>query len=272
MSIQPFLRKLRISFTLSDPAKQIREVHISEIGKEDNQKNKISKYLSDRAPLYYRNIEDIINSLQDGFLLSTVVETLEKLPTSKHFQSSHFGEIVASIFLEDILGLKSLYNKLSHNTTENQNAFKMDVLCYDPNSDPIEFTFCEVKSSPKSADEGLPAGHDKSCYADVFNSLRKYSESDQKFDLTSIKDRLNSMDPKDKERIRVALKPYQHRVIRYIGISVIDHSTYDDDEVEVLAKRKSNKDFNAEIICMESYKEVSVEVYSILEAFKNSAT
>lgn len=270
MSLKSFLRKSRIAFNSADKTKQIRAVYVSEAASSDAEKNQLSKYIADKAPLYYRNLEDIIKSLKDGFFTTTIYETLQKLPTSEHFQSSHFGEIVSSIFLEDILNLKRLYSKLALNTTENQNAYKMDIICYDPSSDPIKFVFCEVKSSPKSKEDGLPAGHDKSCYADIFNSLRTYSESDKKFDLTAIKDKLNGVEEEERKRIKSALMPYQQIVVGYIGVSVIDHNTYDESEVEILAKRKSVKDFNAEIICVESYKTVSLEVFKRLEELKNN--
>ena len=128
--------------------------------------------------------------------------------------------------------------------------------------------FCEVKSSPKDSNEGLPPGHDKSCYADIFNSLREYEDDDKKFDLTAIKDNLYIIDPAERELVRASLKPYANKKVGYIGIAIIDHSTYDVNEVPILASRKANKDFNIELLCVESYKEVSSEAYKILEKYK----
>lgn len=272
MSIQSFLRQTRVQFSTSDPTAQLRLVLISELLKKNGNDIQLSKYLADRAPLYYRNVEDVINSLSDGFMLSTLVETLSKLPTSDRFQSSHFGEIVASVFLEDVLGYKRLYSKLSHNTSENQNAFKMDVVSYVPGSDPVEFIFSEVKSSPKSSSDGLPPNHDKSCFADVFNSLRDYSESDLKFDLTLIKDNLNVASEADRSNIKKALRPYSNqKVVGYIGMLIIDQSTLDPNETEILGTRKSNKNFSAELICVEEYKVVSLDMYELLNKIKESA-
>ena len=228
----------------------------------------LSYYVADKTPLYYREFDKVVESLKDGFMLTTFKETLDKLPTSEHFRSSHFGEIAASLFVEEVIGLTKLYCKLSLNTSEHQHGYKMDLVCYVPGSDPVEFVFCEVKSSPKDATDGLPANHHQSCYADIFNSLREYEEGDKKFDLTLIKDHLSIIDQAEKERVRNALIPYTIKKVSYIGIAVIDHSTFDESEVPVLATRKSGKEFNVELLCVESYKEVAAEVYAILEGFK----
>lgn len=267
MSLTIFVRESRTRFTVNPPKQEVRVVSISQIQKE-NDPHKLAEFVADRAPLYYREFDNIVESLKSGYFLSTIRETLKKLPASDHFKSSHFGEILASIFVEDVIGLKKLYCKLSLNTTENQHGYKMDLLCYVPGSDPVDFIFCEVKSSPKSAGDGMPPGHDKSCYADIFNSLREYNEGDKQFDLTILKDNLEIMDEAERERVKASLLPYGLRTVGYIGIAVIDDSTYTVDEIPVLATRKSNKKFDVELLCVESYTDVSVEVYSILERYK----
>lgn len=270
MSIIRFISKARIEFKLDDPASQLRNIRVTDINKVDSNGHEFSQFVADRAPTYYRDIKDIIDSLRDKYFLTTIAETLAKIPDSEHFQSSHFGEIVSSIFLEDGIEWPRLYSKLSQNTTENQNAYKMDILCYDPKTDPVEFIFCEVKSSPKHANDGMPPEHHKSCYADIFNSLKKYDNDDLKFDLTAIKDRLQLLDEDERNKVRNALKPYGDRSIKYLGIAIIDHSTYLDDEVGVLAKRKSIKEFDAELICIEAYKDIANETYERLNALKSS--
>lgn len=225
----------------------------------------LDKYISDRAPLFYRRLSSIIKDMQAGYFLSAINNTLAKLPTSKSFQISHFGEIVAAIFAEEVLGLRRLYSKLTLLSAENANAYKMDLVYYDPSADPIELVFGEVKCSPKSAKEGLPAKHDDSCFADIFASMNKYSDSDKEFDLTAVRDHLNEIPDPDRQRVREALKPYSEAPVRYAAFAIIDVSTYSETEAQVLRTRKNYKAFDVDIVCLESYAPVAENVYGSLK-------
>jgi hypothetical protein len=145
---------------------------------------RLASYVADRAPLFYRKLEQIVADLHAGYFLTAFRDTLAKLPTAQSFKESHFAEILAGLFAEDVHGLYRLYSKLSLLTAENANAYKMDLLFCDPATDPVTFLFAEVKSSCKSAADGLPAGHDKSCFADLFATFKKYDDADLGFDLT----------------------------------------------------------------------------------------
>jgi len=201
----------------------------------------------------------------DGYFKTAIKATLAKLPTSPSFQESHFGEIVAGIFAEDVLGLRRLYSKLSLLGAENANAYKMDLVMYDPSVDPIRFVFSEVKCSPKSEADGLPSGHDKSCFADLFRSMNKYSESDRRFDLTAARDNLGNIPSADRERVRQALKPYSLTTVAYAGFVVIDTATYCRDEAEVLRRQTNPKQFDVDLICLETFSVVAGNVYGSLQ-------
>lgn len=265
--INQFVRVSRVQF---EYAKELlRVIHVSEVIKQVN-KNKIVDYIADKAPLFYRNPDKIAESFGDGFFLTAIKETLAKLPTAENFQSSHFGEIAACIFAEEVIGLKKIYSKLSLNTSENQNALKMDLLFYKPNTSPIEFYFGEVKSSPKDAEDGLPADHHLSCYSSLFNSLRTYTDEDLAFDLAAIKDNLDNLPSKDREEIRKALMPYApSKKINFIGFAIIDLSTKNETEIPVLGTRKNPKHFEVDLICLESYKEISKEVFNKFKKLKD---
>ncbi|MCY0870878.1 MAG: SAVED domain-containing protein [Firmicutes bacterium] len=260
-----FAKTTRANLTFQGPA--VRIVHLSEIMKQANG-DSLDKYIADKAPLFYRDIKYIYSSMEDGYFLSAIKETLSKLPTSKSFQESHFGEITTGIFAEEIMGLRKLYSKLSLLSAENSNAYKMDLVMYDPNSDPIEFVFGEVKSSPKTRLQGFPVGHDKSCFADIFNSLNHYARSDLDFDLTAAKDHIDSLPSEERTRVRNALKPYSNSVVKYAGFAIIDSSTRHDSEMSLLATRKNKKDFEVDVICVEAFPEVAESVYKRLEGLK----
>lgn len=268
--IHNFLKVTRAKVTRQD--KHVRIVYISEIIREKNGQ-KLEAYLAERIPFYYRDLNKIKESLGSGYFVNAIKETLAKLPTSESFIESHCGEIAAGIFAEEVLGLKKIYSKLTGLTAENANAFKMDLLLYKPESNPIEFVFGEVKSSHKTAASGFPAGHDKSCYADIFNSLREYTEADVNFDLTTLKDNLDRFEPvAERERLREALKPYGAKKISYTGFAIIDSSTRHDDEVSVLAKRKSEKNFDVDLLCVEGFPDVAAKAYNTLAEIRGKCS
>lgn len=242
----------------------VRIVYQSEFLRNANGMS-IDQYVADRAPLFYRRVEDILRDLQAGFFVTAMKSTLAKLPTSASFQESHFGEIVAGLFAEDVLGLRRLYSKLSLLSAENANAYKMDLVMYDPSSKPLRFVFGEVKCSPKHSADCTPVGHDASCYADIFNSMNKYSNEDCAFDLSAARDRLDGLMPEERETVRQALLPYSGAQVAYAGFAVIDTTTYDKDEAQVLRTRKNNKQFEVDLICLESFSNIADCVYSGLK-------
>lgn len=233
----------------------VRYVYKSEVARS-GEAFTLDEYIAERAPLFYRSAEAVIRDIRDGNFRTAFSTTLSRLPTSKTFRESHFGEVVAGVFAEEVLGLPKIYSKLSLLTAENANPYKMDLLLYDPSSDPITFILGEVKSSPKSNPDS-PAGHDQSCFADLFASMKKYSGSDAHFDLTAARDHMSDVPERDRERVRAALKPYSGAQVEYAGFVVIDQSTYDHDEAQVLRTRKSEKRFSVDMVCIESYSEVA---------------
>lgn len=249
----------------------MRLVYVSDVGK-DAEDERLSNYIADKTPLFYRELPKVLESFGDGHFVSTIKETLSRLPTSESFRSSHFAEITTSIFAEEVMGLKKIYSKLSLLTAENANAFKMDLMLYRPKTDPVEFVLGEVKSSPKTEADGLPAGHDKSCFADLFTSFNEYGEDDLSFDLTAAKDNIEALDASERERVKAALKPYAARLVSYAGFVIIDHSTKSPEEVSLLATRKNKKTFDVDLICLEGFPVVADSVYKKLEAIRNACS
>jgi hypothetical protein len=263
--LNQFVRTSRSTFT--GTSKSVRIVYVSDLVASQNGTN-LASYVADKAPLFYRDHAKISDTLGSGFFISAIKETLIRLPTSKSFQESHFGEIVTAIFAEEVIGLKKLYSKLSLLTSENSNAYKMDLVLYKIDNNSVEFVFGEVKSSPKVASNGCPVGHDKSCYADIFNSLNGYSDEDLQFDLSAVRDQLDKLPEGDRVLIRKALMPYANPKITYAGFAIIDSSTRHDDEMRVLCTRKNKKAFDIDVICVERYPDVASGVFKTLEELK----
>lgn len=247
----------------------VRLVYRSELVRTGS-KFELGEYVSDRAPLFYRPLAAIIADLKAGYFMTAIKSTLAKLPTSESFQESHFGEIVAGIFAEEVLGLRRLYSKLALLTAENANAYKMDLVMYDPAANPVRFVFGEVKCSPKTAADGLPAKHHESCFADIFNSMNKYSEIDRTFDLTAARDNICNIPEEDRDRVRGALKPYSTSAVEYAGFAIIDAETYSIDEAHPLCTRRNTKEFEVDLVCLESFSLVAGSVYKSLLGHLNS--
>jgi len=223
----------------------------------------MAKYVASKAPLFYRDLAKIASDMSESQHFGAVIkDTLAKIPKSETFRESHFCEIVSGIFAEEKLGLTRIYSKLTLLTAENANAYKMDLVLCRPETNPVQFVFGEVKSSCKKE---APAGHDKSCFVDLFRSFNEYNEADLQFDLTAARDRIEALPPDQKEKVKKALLPYGDRELRYAGFIVIDSNTFDQAEAEILAKRTNTKEFDVDLLCIETLQSISHDTYDRLD-------
>jgi hypothetical protein len=245
----------------------VRVVHRAEVTREGSTSS-LEEYMADRAPYYYKDPSQVAELFKGPYFLSAIRKVLLKLPKAAGFRESHFGEIMAAVYGEEILGLRLLYSKLAGLTSENANAYKMDLLFYRPGADPAEFIFAEVKSSMKTADEGLPSKHDKSCFPNLFRSFNHYDHGDLEFDLAAIEERLDDIPEPDRAVIRRSLLPHQDVAVRFAGFCVIDRSTHDVDESSLLATRKSKRAFDVDLLCVAELPAVVDATYQRLEAIK----
>jgi hypothetical protein len=266
MSLQRFLRVTRAAITCDKAS--VRVVSRSELARADEDAD-LAMFIADKAPLYYRDPEHVIRDLKEGFFLSALKKTLLRLPTSAWFQQSHFAEIIASLFAEEVLGYTRLYCKLSTLTAENANANKMDLLLFDSHSGVPRFVFGEVKSSVKHAKDGLPADHRQGCLRDLRKTIGDYSDRDREFDIAAITDRLRTLPDAQAQKIREGLRPYAKRVVAYMGIAVIDTSTYADTECVGLLTRPCEKSFDAEVLCVEEHGSTALATFNILEGVRS---
>ncbi|MCB0880523.1 MAG: DUF1837 domain-containing protein, partial [Thermoleophilia bacterium] len=250
----------------------VRMVHVSDVVRRvDAHPAHLDGLLGQKVPLFYRSASKIAEQFGEGFFTAPIADTLHKLPTSEHFRESHFGEIAAGVFAEGVLGLRIIYSKLSLLTTGNANPNNMDLVMYEPGSDPVRFVLGEVKSSMKCAPNDLPARHHTSCFSSVFQSLSNYDQSNLDFDLGLVKDRFSDLPEGDRERIRDALKPYGTKVISYAGFCVVDASTVDCEEASVLATRSNPKDFDVDLVYVEELPSIVDSVYSKLSILQKAA-
>ena len=270
MSLQKFIKINRNHF--QNERDHVRFVYISEICRNSNNLN-VDKYIAEKVPYFYREAKRISDSFRDELFLTSLYESLRKLPDSKKFQESHFGEIISGLFAEDVIGLKKIYSKLSLLTTENSNAYKMDLVLYHPLSDPVELFFCEVKCSVKTSPDKTPVGHDKSIYYDLFTSMNQYEKEDFDFDFAAAKDHIDKLSESERKKLKEAFLPYSDKkIIKFLGFVVIDPSTLREEEVSILATRKNEKEFNIDVICLEELPEIIQNVYTKLVTLRDQCT
>lgn len=258
-----FMHKGRLEMSFEGHS-LVRAIHSAEILRRSDV-GVLDAYMAERAPYYYKEPAEIANLFGKGYFLDAIKSVLRRLPTAQNFRSSHFGEILAGVYAEEVLHLKRLYSKLALLTAENANALKMDMLLYRPGCNPAEFVFAEVKSSMKTEMDGLPAGHDRACFADLFDSFNRYGEKDRDYDLAAVQERLAVLPEPDRGRIADALLPYRDRKVRYAGFCVIDRSTHDQAECRVLGTRRNDRRFEVDVLCVAELPEVVSGMYETLE-------
>jgi hypothetical protein len=268
VSLTPFIGTSRVELAFANKT-IVRKVLKSEISRSADA-GLLEHYMADRVPLYYRSPDSVAADLQDGYFLRAVSDTLARLPQADSFRDSHFGELLAAEFAVAAMGLRLLYSKLRLLTAENSNAYKMDVVLYDPQPDPVELVLLEVKSSLKTA-EDKPAGHDKSIYSDLFSSLNKYAKGDLQYDLSAARDRLAAVSDEDRDRVAAALKAYGGPTVRFGGVCSIDIETFDVDEAAVLATRKNEKALDVDLVCVTELAQVIDATFEKLEAIRDAA-
>jgi DNA-directed RNA polymerase subunit K/omega len=266
----PFLQYIREHrAVVSCPGTAARTVYKSCLGKESNG-YQLARYIADRAPLFYRDPERVIETIKQAFVLTAIEDIVRRLPDSTWFQKSHFAEILAAIFAEEVIGWRKIYSKLTLLTSQNSNAYKIDVLMYVPGTNPLEFIFLEVKSSLKTCSNGDLAKHHRGCFRDLMESVKLYSDVDRDFDLDAAEANLSTLPDTDREVVRLALMPYRPRKITYAGFVVIDDSTINDKEVHYLVETPHTKMFNVDLLSVESLPNVVSNTWAPLDALRRA--
>lgn len=264
--LTPYLEVGRTRLAAAD-REHVRLVHQTAIVRRPQDREPFEGFMTGRLPFFYRDPDSVGSAFTnaDDFR-RPIRETLLRLPTSTSFRESHFGEILAGVFATEVLNLRLLYSKLTLLTAENANPYKMDLVLYDPTTEPVEFVFGEVKTSPKCE---APAKHDTGCYADLFRSFGGYAAEDREFDLATVNDRLNHMDAADAARVRAALRLGEDVIVRYAGFCVIDAVTRDDGEAQILGTRSNAKVFDVDVVSVQELAEVTAETYASLDRLRS---
>lgn len=187
----------------------------------------LSRYLGGLIPYHYRKPENIGADFGAGHdALEMILSLFTQAPTTPKFQNSHCGEILSSVYIEKVLGYKRLYCKLTLLTAENTNAHKMDGFFVCTDSIPFHYLFVEAKSSILPTGSSKFKGHRYGIFKQMINSIGKYASVDERFDLTRIRDNLEShFTPEIQKQIRSDLIPPGPENASFLGVSVTNSST-----------------------------------------------
>lgn len=213
----------------------------------DNYKNySLGKYLTGQITKHYRTLDGIASDFSSGDShLEALLGMIAPIPTVASFQNSHCGEIAAAQFVEEMLGYRRLYSKLTMTTSENTNAHKMDGLFVKTSCVPYEYLFVEAKSSILPTESTKTKTHRSGILTQMLKSLHEYDDEDPRFEFARIRDNLESSFKDDEAKIiKSDLTPPGPDNLKFIGVSVTNACTVNTEDDDFILSRKCNIDFN----------------------------
>lgn len=206
----------------------------------------LGKYLTGQLTHYYRTLDGIASDFKSGNSeLEALLAMIAPIPTVASFQNSHCGEIAAAQFVEEVLGYRRLYSKLTLLTSENTNAHKMDGLFVKTSCAPYEYLFVEAKSSILPTESTKAKTHRSGILTQMVNSLHKYHGEDPRFEFSRIRDNLeSSFSGNEAEIISADLTPPGPDNLKFIGVSVTNACTVNVEDDDFILSRHCDIDFN----------------------------
>jgi len=232
-------------------------------------------YIAGQIPFFYRSPDKIADEFrQRSNALDLVVDLATKAPTNPKFQQSHCGEIIAALYLEDILGFRRLYSKLTLTTSENTNVHKMDGFFVDTGQSPYLYIAVEAKSSILPTERSGFSGHRYGILNQMIKSLGKYSVIDKRFDLTVIRDNLEkfAFSIEEQSQIRKDLLPPGPSNLINIGMATINKSTVSEkDNIYILCEPCTTL-FNYRAIVVADLSELAKKSYGLVHKLKRAVS
>ncbi|TIX17108.1 MAG: DUF1837 domain-containing protein [Mesorhizobium sp.] len=230
----------------------------------------LGRHISGQLPHHYRTIEGIAADFASGdSALEAVLALAASMPDSISFRDSHCGEIIAAHFVEQHLGFRRLYSKLTMLTSQNTNAHKMDGLFVKMGKEIFEYLFVEAKSSilPTSSTKKLT--HRSGILKDMIESLNKYSSDDPRFEFSRIRDNLEkSFSNEDSKEIRSDLIPPGPENMKFLGISVTNALTVNQGDDDFILGTCCKSEFDYYAIVVTDLHATAQEAYGIWDEAK----
>ncbi|MDV3099809.1 Hachiman antiphage defense system protein HamA [Burkholderia cenocepacia] len=229
---------------------------------EEHKNYPFSKYLAGQFPKHYRALDDIASDFASGnSSLEAVLGMIACMPNTPSFQNSHCGEITAAQFVEEILGYRRLYSKLTMTTSENTNAHKMDGLFVDTRCVPYEYLFVEAKSSILPTETTKTKTHRSGILKSMVKSLHTYDD-DPRFEFARIRDNLEaSFQDKERKKIKADLTPPGPENLKFLGISVTNLSTVNAEDDDFILSQASDNNFNYYALVVTDLAKLAEDAY-----------
>lgn len=229
-------------------------------------------YISGLLPFHYRTPENIGLDFAAGHhAIEMVYSLFASLPTTTKFQTSHCGEILASDFVEKVLGYKRLYSKLTLTTAEDTNVHKMDGFFVDLSKEPFHYLLVEAKASVLPTQASSFSGHRHGLLPRMIASIGEYTLGDKRFDLTKIRDNLEEFDPNVAAQIRKDLVPPGPINSTFLGIAVINATTVNQPDDDFILVTPGKRPFGFAGIVVDDLTSVASEAYAAALAIKAAA-
>lgn len=240
--------------------------------KDEHKGYTLGKHVSGQLPYHYRTVEGITADFASGHsALEAVLALAASMPTSPSFQNSHCGEIIASHFVEQHLGFRRLYSKLTMLTSQNTNAHKMDGLFVKTSVAPYQYLFVEAKSSILPTQATPNKSHRSGILKHMVESLEGYSSDDPRFELSRIRDNLEKSFTLDEATlIRGNLIPPGPDNIKFLGISVTNMQTVNAKDDDFILSVNCSALFEYYAIVITDLSQIAQEAYGLWAAGKKA--
>lgn len=232
---------------------------------DGEQPHDLIHFLSGQLPYFYREPARIAADFASRHhALEMIADIATRLPFRDKFQQSHCGEILAALFLENVLGLTRLYCKLSLTTAENTNVHKMDGFFADLRKAPYMYYAVEAKCSIQPTGSSRFSGHRYGILSQLLASLDSYTTWDKRFDLSLIRDHLetNNFTEQQQRTIRGDLIPPGPKNLIYLGIASINQSTVCEADDDYILCSPCSEDFQFYSVVVTELKDIAKSSYA----------
>lgn len=230
--------------------------------KESYGDHTLSRYIGGKIPYFYREPEKIGEDFGAGHdAIEMLLSLFATIPTTPKFQNSHCGEIISSLYLEEVLGYRKLYSKLTLTTAENTNVHKMDAFFVKIDKE-NEYLLVEAKSSIIPTETTKFSGHRHGILKQMLGSIGEYTKGDERFDFTRIRDNLGKdFSEEEAKKIKKDLIPPGPIKCSFLGVATVNASTIDAKDDDYILSQSCENSFNFAAVVVNDLATLAKDAY-----------
>ena len=255
--------------SLSDKTLSAKRTGFRAVLKDSVNGYSLSKYVGGQMPYYYRKLDSVVADFESGNnALEAVCDLMSTAPTEASFRNSHCGEIIASLYVGEKVGVRRLYSKLTMTTSENTNPHKMDALFVDMSTDDYECIFVEAKSSILPTEATPKAYHRHGILKQMLESLHGYGTAHPRMEMVRIRENLeNTFEKTEREKILNDLRPPGPE-LGFLGVSVTNAPTVSPKDDDFILSSDCSVPFSYHAVVVTNLESIASEAYSKWDAVK----